>query len=60
VKRPAGRHKDPGDELHYRRLLADLKRLGADESELAGLTTEELANYKRQFVDRLMREARAA
>lgn len=49
--------QEAGDELHYRRLRAELKRLGADERDYAGLGVEELANFKTRFVDQMMREA---
>lgn len=42
------------DELHYRRLLAELRRLGVDELELADKTIPELVVLKEQLLARLM------
>jgi hypothetical protein len=46
------------EQLHYRRLLAEIERLvGRDEAEqiCKGLTTPELAVLKEKLVRRLMR-----
>lgn len=44
------------DDLHHRRLVDELHRLGVTERDIKGLTLRELADLKDRVLRRLMSE----